>query len=463
MCAVLCAPFSQGVSTSGELVAQGAWEISGASTTELAPIGVYLGDATALVELALTASSAEIVQLHQMVARAPVVAVATRVDEERYDVTNATFTLLAAPEHGWLGVYPEAASVTFETTRLVGESRTSAAYGNGATTPEAAPDPRVRAFSVEAGGEHLLLEAEGRLVVTGDFAVKFQGPDVLVVAAENTTQIKTRQMSPRLGAGISESSWAFLRARDARLEIVATEPIVAPARVAESAWSGTFRIAAQSGAIGTPDATYVPEGRTITLKGDFAGRFSPSVDQTRVRLDGEMLATTLARANAPADAARGEPSLLLLGVAVAAAGAATFAVARRKGPRLSADEYARRAAEAAQAEDYDAALGWTRKARELAPKSARLATDEGFFMEQLGETGRALAAYERAMELSQDGEPERLAFLLASRLALEDDAARWLVQAIEKSPAIAGAIEPALLAPLARRAEVAAALARAKV
>lgn len=463
VCAVLMAPSVQSISTSGELVAQGSWEISGASLTDFAPIGVYLADTTTLVELTLTASSAEIVHLQQTTARAPIVALAMSVQETRYDVTNATFTLLATPERGWLGVYPEAASAAFETTRLVGESRASAAYGNGATTPEAAPDPRVRAYSVEARGDHLALEAEGRLVLMGDFAVKFQGPDLLVVAAENTTQIETRQMSPRLGTGIAESSWAFLRARDARLEIVASEPIVAPARVAESAWTGMLRVAPQSGALGTPDATYVPEGRTVTLKGAFAGHFAPSVEQTRVRLDGDLIATTLARASAPVSASAGVPGPVLLGIAVvAAAGSTAFALARRQRPRIAADEYARRAAEAARAEDYDAALGWTRKARELAPRSARLATDEGFYLEQRGETGPALAAYERAMALSDDGEPERLAFLLASRLALEDDAARWLVRAIEKAPALVDAIEPARLAPLARRPEVATTLAWAR-
>lgn len=468
LCAVALAPPAQAIAASGELLAEGPWQVVGPALTQVQPAGVYLAEAPGLASFSLTAASVEVIQLRRVSAQAQVVDVAPRVEDRSYEVTLVSLSLLATPEGGWLGIYPESASATLESSMLVGESSAPAAYGNGRATPEVAPDPQVRAYSVDAREPHVLLESAGKLVITGDFALKFEGPDLAVLAAENSTQIETGYTPPRLGAGIAENRWAFLRVTEGRLELVSESPFALPAPEAEIDWNGILRLAPRSGGIEAAGTSYLSDGRAATLEGTFTGRFLARGDSTdtTMLLEGDLESTTLGRVSAPADTGRGASGWLLVGAVatVVAAGVATYAVVgrRRAAPLFSTDEYVRLAAEAAEAEDYDAALGWTRKARVGAPTSARLATDEGFFLERLGETGPALAAYARAMALSDDGEPEFLAFLLASRLDLEEEAARCLIAALDKSPSLVLGLEPRQLATVAHRADVAQKIAWAE-
>lgn len=459
LCALVLAPPARAVDATGEFLADGAWEITGTPHAEFAPSGVFLADATSLDKIELKAATVEVVELRRVSAQGPLIDAAPRVDARSYVVTDANLTLLAPPEGGWLGVYASAVKATSDSVHVLGETRAAAAYGNGATMSEVAPDPSVRTYSVEVSDEHLLLEAAGKLVLTGDFSMKFEGPDVSLISIENTTRIRTGYAPPDFGAGLAEERWAFLRVSDARLELVARSPLLLPARAADIDWAGTLRLAPVSGALDAAGDTYLAEGESATLDGAFSGRFAPDGGtRTSLRIAGDMQATTLSRAAVPVAQAGLRAGWTLVGIAaIAATGVAGLAVARSRGraaPMLGVDDYVRLAADAAEAEDFDAALGWTRKAIAHAPTSARLTTDEGYFLERLGETGPALAAYARAMPLSHDGEPEFLAFLLASRLALEDDAARWIVQALDKAPALLLGLEENQLAPLAHRAEV---------
>lgn len=101
------------------------------------------------------------------------------------------------------------------------------------------------------------------------------------------------------------------------------------------------------------------------------------------------------------------------------------------------DECRRRAARAAEARDAAEALAWTRRALAHAPDDARLHSDEGFFLEWLGEGEGALAAYSRAAQLGDAG-----ADLLAARLHLRrgadaDVVIDHLVRALSRAPHLA--------------------------
>lgn len=106
-------------------------------------------------------------------------------------------------------------------------------------------------------------------------------------------------------------------------------------------------------------------------------------------------------------------------------------------PELNADEYVALAAYSADSEEWKRALHFTREAIRLAPTSARLRMDEGYFLQELGRTKDALRAYEAAAELADDGEPLFHVGILLARMGRHGEAAAAFIRAFERSPELA--------------------------
>lgn len=103
------------------------------------------------------------------------------------------------------------------------------------------------------------------------------------------------------------------------------------------------------------------------------------------------------------------PGALALGVVVGAAATRLVLRSSRPPPRRTprslesvVDEAIVIARDAAEREEWDEALVWTRRARDAAPSSAALLMDEAFFLEKLGRKRDALALYDEAAERTPD-------------------------------------------------------------
>lgn len=108
---------------------------------------------------------------------------------------------------------------------------------------------------------------------------------------------------------------------------------------------------------------------------------------------------------------------------------------------LSAEDYAILASSAADCEEWGRALGFIQHAKRLAPTSARLSLDEGYFLQELGRLDEAAAAYQVASELTSAGDAQFLLGLLLARLGRADDAALAIIEAMRRSPEVALDVE----------------------
>lgn len=446
----------------GQLDVSGTWTLPDGTLARAPLAGVFLDPDAAPTRLSVTAEQAQVKLFQRTSVDAAVANPGLAPRETSYALTNVTFILLPGSFEGWLGLAPTDATLTRSAAGSV-EGRATGAQrlGNGVESV----DPEDRGFFLPIDEPHLVLRAAGRLVVEGAFALKFQGPDFDVHAAENASTISTWARLGPGGVGAREDRWAYVSFERATLELEHERPLDVHVPAAEAAWDGRLRAKVVEGSLQTSDGTFLATGEPAVLDGAFLASITPlpgAAATSRMLLSGELASTTLAAAATATPGSRGTASTALWGVGLLAVGVVVGVLGqrhlRRAGrlPAYGVEDFARLATQAAEAEDYPSALEWIRKARALAPTSVRLALDEGFYLEQTGEVSPALEAYADAAMRGSDGEGEFLAGMLEWRLGEKEAAAGWFSGALAKTPSLVMELEEmapdALLHPHAREA-----------
>lgn len=452
-----------------------------ATTFRLEPAAVYIGGTDEFLSLELVmplvhvdvrTSTATELLVGDNVVDGP-----ARVSVRSYDLHDAVLQIVPGSIDGFLGIYPHPGSdaevVSEGAATLAPETalRVGGLFSNQGSDGDPANPDYGRTFS----GPVLDLHAGGTLTYTGPGVVKLNGPAVLVSARENVTRMETgRRFSSDAAVREVNETWAVLTFDDATL--TARHPRMQLA--ADSAgltWSGAATVGDMDGQVTSDGDTYVGHGERVTLDGDFDGVATSESSGGRavaaVQVEGVLASTSLApasRAVTPAPEWRPVGLGILLGATVMGAGLSGALLYRRRARRAVPDltvEQCRDLADAAMENlRFADALEWLEKAQALAPASARLWMDKGYCHASLGDVPEALAAYDRASDLSSDGEADLLAASLLLRAGAPDhDAAeRHVERALARSPAMALEVQlDNVFDPLRRRPRFARAMGRA--
>lgn len=362
-----------------------------------------------------------------------------------WPLQDATVTLLPGNHAGMVGIYTAPASTAgfYVEDAISFESREVSSIGD--TDAAANSDPKSIAYHQVVKGPHLLASGTGSVSYSGLGAIKLDGADV-EIRSGNVTRHETGMT--QTGPYEVTYTWIYIRFEEASEVYLSGVPFELAAASAQAEWDGVLRFQARDGSLRTTSGTYSPASGMATLDGAFQATLTPAKDgQARMDIAGSVRASSMVYAPAPGGRGLSErqswlPVLFLSAVVVGAAGG--IAVFRRfasrtesvasSEPPFSAEDCLDAAAAACSDENWPTAARWLERGLKLAPTSARLHADYAFCLSQMGDIERALTHYGRAHELSQDGEIAFNAATAAAECGMVDEAAAWLVAALERSP-----------------------------
>lgn len=402
------------------------------------------------------------------------------VQARTYNLTNVTMTLVSTTDVGWVGVYAGGsmlADLRAQAPAVTRPSLTSliATDEQGVAGAGSGEEPGTdRQYRQALSFPHVAWSAPGVAAFQGDGAVKFEGLHLRWQADENSSSLETYSRRPKVNpvygqTGVYEEAWALLEFQEAQLRINTSAPFQAAFERAEVSWDGPAYLSDASGALQGGSVRYEVEEGVTRLEGRFAGSLLATTSAGGARgwltLSGDLVSSDATVVPLPVGGAARAASWLLpaaAAVVVAAGGAALLVARRRQGKPLTVEQCEQLARDAAEEGRHSLALEWTRRALELAPGSSRLWTEEAFHLSQMGEVEAAVASYEQASRLSEDGEAD---YLAAGLLAATGDSTRAkprLLRALARSPTLAlEAEEDERLRALRADHEVRAALRRA--
>jgi len=378
----------------------------------------------------------------------------------------AHVTLVGARE-GYLAILPKdgtRGTLTGDALRFEAKDRTTF----GAAVVGQPADERTRIFSHTVSTPHLLAN-DFEASIGPRFALKLYGPTLIVETPEGREEFATGRfpdpMLPRAATGrdvwlVAEVAAEASIGRGADLALA-----LGPSHVR---WSDAVDFLAAHGQLQADGLHPLERPGRVRLEGDFEGRVEPAPPSAATLT----FAGDLRRAVYPTGVvATGQTGpivppagdLLLPGLGVLALGAVgALAVralrgrrvrsARADAARMTPEDCLAEHARAVEAEDWSAALAWTRRARRLAPASARLAHDEAFALEQLDRLDAAFETYAEAAAMGTDGFADFGAARCAARLGRpRDEIVTWLARALEADPGLSiDVLADPDLAPLAR-------------
>ena len=452
------------------------------ASLDLAPKAIYMNDTYEVAGLTLVAPRV-LVHVGSSTTHAvgvpgrAVVDVPTWPTFSTFELHDVRLRLTSGSGPGFLGVYPQpgATAGLLSAGDLVLTPQATLHVGGTLDDQAAHGEPEEAGYGRNVPGPVLDVRAGGTLTYEGPGIVKLNGPSFVLEARENATPYHTgRRYAGDGPVRGMEETWVTLSFREATLRVEHPRMQVAAASTTV-AWTGVATVADMRGEMASEDATYVARGQSVRLDGTFVGTIAAasSASGTPValgRFEGDLQDTSLAPAAIaprPVPAWRPLGLGLLLGVAVAVGltGAYAYRVQRRREPpALSPEQYRDLADAAMENLRFADALEWIEKAQELAPASARLWMDKGYCHASLGDVPEALAAYERAAQLSSDGEADLLAASLLLRAGEPDlaGAERHVERALQRSPAVAIEVQlDSVFDALRERPRVARALRRA--
>lgn len=296
--------------------------------------------------------------------------------------------------------------------------------------------------------DHLLCEPDGTIHYRGAGELRFMGPTVHVSAKENATTYETGVNVTSLGPGVVERTfrWAVVRFDAAAISLTTSAPIiVAAADVPALAWTGRASFTANAGALHASGVDYAPASTTAPafLEGRFTGSLHPADAQNAtLQFAGDLRGTSLqGRAVAPDPLRDSRPAwaaLVIVGAGAVLVGGVVVVVERRQRVRPRPRRVAKAAALAREATrlaeedgEWAGALGEIRRALRLVPSGA-YHFEEGRILKALGSLHEAREAFAMAARWLVDGEAEMKAADCALLLGELDDAARWLVRALDR-------------------------------
>lgn len=444
--AILLAPAASAREATGTLQVGGAVKIPSGAQVDADALALFVPMLQPGDLLVVEAARAQVQRHEAEGANVGALRVRPIERDATFPLTNLTLTLVRDPT-GWLAVEPLAGGALFARRVLATTAEASradaAALGNaapGATGSEGAP-----AYSRTFSFPVMLAPAAGALALEGPLALTLYGPTVVMAADENRTEEETGARSGTADVSTSVvERWLHVEMDDARVSLLTLEPqqLVARtlhARVADAA----VQLERVTGELRDGDAVYRADGGDFRIEGSFDVTLTPAAGQrvTEVTFQGELRAASMPAVFAPFEP-QGGTLLLTLG-GILAGGVVgvvtTMAIRARRATAatFSVDQLVVLAAEAAEAGDYASALDWTLAAQKLAPTSARLRIDEGFFHSALGETAAALAAYDRASEMDDTGEADFFATCLLRDMGDLDAAEPRFTRALDRTPSLA--------------------------
>lgn len=368
-------------------------------------------------------------------------------------------------EAGWIGFYPSASKWELDvagSATVFGAPR--AWIGNTNQPGVGSASAQYPIFGVDVAGSHLSVASGGAAVAAGEVVLKSFGTRVEISAAENSSVVETGEFGdPRPLAGDQVIRWIVIVADDSRVGLDALAGAQIATQLIEGNLTGTFASIGGMVSVQTPTSTYELGRAEESFAGSLHFVIQPYQEEVLAgTFTGEL---TRAGAAIPVSGKSRVPYAVGLLVVAAVAMAGLWA-SRRRGERdeeFNSEQCAQLASAAADEGDMARALDWTRRAISLAPGSARLRADEGFYLQELGELSEALASYRLASTLSSDGEAAFLeGVLLATRLHDETAAEEAFIRAFQRTPSLAlEARDDPALTPILKRPNVRSAVRRA--
>lgn len=471
---LMVAPFATAADAAGRFTLEGQASFPDGTTGTVLPRAFFVNDTSGLMTLEARISRGTLFAVEQRFLSienpGPIEPTVLRETSVRsWPIRDATMTLIAGDHGGMLGIYTApAATVAFDFEDAPSfESRDVSSVGD----PEVAAGsgPEYSGYHQVVKGPHLIASGAGNATYSGVGAIKLEGADV-EVRSNNVTRHETGIR--RHGLSEVTFTWIYIRF-DASSEVSLSRiPLELAAASAQVEWDGVLRFSARDGSLRTSSGTYTPAFSIVTLDGRFEATLTPSKDgQTNMEVSGNVRASSMVYApvRGVPGVAEGQswlPLLFAIGVVVVAGAAGGIAVFRRfasrtrsiasSEPPFSAEDCLDAAAAACSDENWPTAARWLERGLKLAPTSARLHADYAFCLSQLGDIEQALTHYGKAHELSQDGESAFNAATAAAVCGMVDEAAAWLVAALDRSPEhVLYVREDEELEPLLSRPEVA--------
>lgn len=389
-----------------------------------------------------------------------------RQSSPKYTLNDAKVQFTESEASGWIGIYPTPAVATLTSSAGAAiDVAAEATIGNAPATPESAPSPSVPSFAWRQTEPVLHTRLEGTLAMRGTFVLKLSGILVDIQARENATQIDTRPPPPASPAQ-NERRWLTLEC--------AGELQTTPRAVTEIL---TMRLRATATRLSLDEASGSTQigGILTQLNGEpFDAEGELQVDIVPTDIQGQAAAVLQVKGDARTSTAQiparvttrdALPWIIGLVLGLAAGGTGTLLYLKRGRPAtepLTLEQCTDLYLQASEAEDHALALEWNTRAIAIAGEHPRLLTDRAFFLSRLGDVDEALRTYQRASELSSEGEADLLRAQLLAEIGQRDEAAEALAHALDKDPLILLEIEDAPWAQNIASPAVEAALRRAR-
>ncbi|HUR67869.1 MAG TPA: hypothetical protein VM370_01380 [Candidatus Thermoplasmatota archaeon] len=451
------------------LAAQGDATLAGEVAFERASLdailhSLLLNDTSGVSELTLVASHLVVHEYAITYANVPGARLSGRNESSDHDLHHARVRLANGTSDGWLGIYGGSTSLRAAPDVLRLTASLDSSLSNGVGEVEDEPRAGNQVFIRALRGPHLQASLPASLALEGAFAAKVRGPDLVIGSDEGTTTFATGEEET---TATVVARWLMIEATDASMQIAcecdADALLATPATLD---WE-QMRAFATRLVVEDDRATYVAANETIDLEGRFTGTLGATPDATaQLSVAGDVASTS---ARVTARPAAGVPPAWILLVGLAAAGSAGALLYARRSPGargdagLTAEDLADLAARALEEGDPAQAAAWLRRARALAPSSARLMIEEAYALEASGQHELALTLYGEAAQASKTGEADLLRARLLARTARPSEAAEALAAALARDAwLVLDLDEDAALRPLQADERVARAAAQAR-
>lgn len=451
---ILLLPHALASPAQGTFVSVGAAHLPPGADIRFTPLLTALNATDGLHLLSLHASAAVVHVYEAPFTEASILQVTSGSTHQRFDLEDATMTLLPGNHRGMLVLYKhhEGAARFTSGGRVALHPQERADFTAGGTIGASlAKDSRDERYTHTeiVTRPHIGIQEQGALSYEGPGLLKIYGPDILLRAGGVERVLRTGlergpEGLPREGV----RRWVVVEFSEAAFEASSAKPWILAGIDVSAAWDGGLAFHPVSGSLRSGEREYAAIGKPATLLGTLTAALDivarqdhPLLTSWRVSgiLDKTSLEMTQMVPAAPAGRDGGWQIVagILAGMCVVGGYGAVHLHRhpRRPGYAATAEECHDAATAAASHEDWPEAAEWFARARRLAPTSARLCADLAFALGQMGDLDEALRLYEEASRLSSDGEADlngALTALEAGRNA--DEVEQWLVRCLERSP-----------------------------
>lgn len=443
------------------------------STFDARGLALYVNHTDVVTAFSLQASTVHVERYSKSMlsAQSGLVNGVLSTSSSSYDISNVSITLEGSRQ-GWFGAYLAPETLV----RGTGEFEVSAAgpgrVGNDPAHAEETPDAASPTYEQALPSAHLGLVGAKTIGLDGRIVLKFNGPTLVVRAAENTTTIETgRRDASDMAVRQTNETWVTFELDRASLRFETPSSPDLAIESLDAASRGRIDLHEAQGSFGAGAKTYSATiGGSAWLMGTFTSVLTVEAGlptTVAATIAGDLRSTDMREATARVAAPQSYSwipvtGIVLLIAAVGVVAARQWMLRRRDAPTL--EECIDLSHVAASEGRYHDALHWTRKAIAHAPSNARLRMDEAFFLAETGDYEGALTTYGAASRASQDGEPDFLAAsLILSMQGDPEDAAERLLRALDRTPTLVFEVESdERFARLRRRADVHEALQRAE-